>query len=176
MNKRRWSALAGAAVVVAALAALRAKADEGVGPAKDGAAPLLHITPFNTGEAGYCVTCRAGMAPAAITFVWHNDQATQQLLTAADALYRADKDQHLNGAIVILGHGDEANGLKQYVLDHKLALPAALAEIDQGDLPKWRLSDKVPTLVTLVAGHKIKDNLANPSSDALSDGVKAICQ
>jgi hypothetical protein len=174
--KRGASALL-AAMVMAGLATMawRAKADDTAGPATGSEAPLLHISPFNADGGAYCVTCRAGKQPAVIAFVSHNDEASQQLITAVDAAYRANKDKSLNAAVIVVGGGADADGLKQFVLDHKLAVPAAVAEPGSGDLPQWKLGDKGTSLLCLVNQHKINGDLPTPTPQDVTSGVARIC-
>lgn len=171
MTKRVW-------LVMPCLAlALGAFADSPKsGPDAGANAPLLHIKPFNTDAAPYCVTCKAGLKPAAVLFVSKDDEASRKAVLAFDASAKqAAADQKtLHSAVILVGSDEQVGSLKAFVREQKLSVTAAVLPRDNNELAAWHLSDKVATTVSLINGHRVKSNLTEPKPEQVTDGVKSI--
>jgi hypothetical protein len=168
-----WLAL----VAAVAVAPWRLSAAEAPGPAKGSEAPLLHVDAFNDKGGEYCVTCKAGKAPAVVAFVTRSDDAARAAIVALDKQYQAAQEAKkvLHAAVVIVSRDKTVtDALVAFAKERKLAVPTGVIAPDHRDLPKWKLSEQGGTLVSLIKGHKIQGNLTDPKADAVAEGVNGL--
>jgi hypothetical protein len=155
-------------------AASAARSDEVKSGPAVGTSLMLHVTPFNSDGKTFCVTCAAGMNPNAIVFVTKNDDATHKLLTQVDAEVKEHKDKNVCATILIVGNGDDATGLKQFVSDQKIAVPAACITADLAGLKDWDINKDAGNTVVYFKEHKVQCTAADTSADELAKTVDKI--
>ena len=181
MMQRRIGWLAGLVLVgVAAMmlkphAARAGEAAAQAGLSKGSDVPTIHINPFNSERGMFCVTCEAGQRPTVVAFVTKADDATKQLVTAVDSAYTANHDKrHLFAGIVVVGSGEDAKAIKDYIVEHKLKVPAGQLSATTGELKQWKLDDSVASTIYFAKGHKVAASLTNPETGAVDEQVKSL--
>ncbi|MBI2301253.1 MAG: hypothetical protein HYU66_20285 [Armatimonadetes bacterium] len=170
------SVAAALAVSLLAVAAFASGNEEPSSGPDKGASLMLPIKPFNQHIDEYCVVCKAGNDPLVLAFVTRNDDATKALLARLSDAYKKGKDMHLNVAIVIVGSGEQADGLRRWVVDHKLPVPAAVLPSDNKGLQPWKINPNVSNTVVFMREKKVQAVAVNLKADGLQGRLDDVCK
>lgn len=139
-----------------------------------GAAPMLTVTPVDTKEAPYCVTCQADTNPTVVVFTSKNDEATQKLIAELAKQVETRREQHLVATVVLLGTVEQNSGLVAYAREQKLILPLATTALDSTELKDWKLNPRATTTTVFINQHKVHHSVADLKATKLSKQIDVL--
>lgn len=166
MRKTCWFV----ALAIAAVAVFAAES----GPTAGSDAPMLPFDAVNDDGGGYCVTCKAGMAPLVLSFIGTDNEASRELILAINTAAETHKEQNLNAGIVIVGAADAVAPLVTWAREQEVKAPLAVMAPDSGELEKWKVNAEVDSTTIFVRQHKVHASVADLEAEAFGEKLGEI--